>query len=163
MRLYGHNVHAWRFPVALVRTSSIFILSFACFFQLRLRSQSTYNHCRSSTFACTGQRLARARVVLWFTLGLASMKHFEFFPSDTYTSSGAVFFIYDIHLFSGMFFFHQSQPWTLWIKLYFNRSAGGMKAKSKTKLKKTTAARLIRTCDTCAHTYILHAYVMTAV
>ena len=48
--------------------------------------------CRFSAFGCTGQRLVRARVVLWSTdaPGLASMKHFACFPSDIVA---AVFFI----------------------------------------------------------------------
>ena len=87
MRLYEHNVvPAWSFPVALVKTSSIFVLYFVfSFLQLWLGSQSAYNYCRSSTFVCTGQRLVRARVVLWSIPGLASMKHFAVFSSDTYS------------------------------------------------------------------------------
>ena len=58
-----------------------------------------------------------------------------------------------------MLFFDQSQPWIYEAnKLYFYPSAGGLKTKNK----KTTTARLIRTCDTCSHTYsyILYVYIM---
>ena len=59
--------------------------------------------CRSSTFVCTGQRLVRARVMLWCTSGLASMKQFALVPSDIVT---AYFFIC-VQFFSRMFFFNQ--------------------------------------------------------
>ena len=57
--------------------------------------------CRSRTFVCTGQRLVRARVVLWCTSGLISMKHFATVPSDMV----AVYFFHLYSVFSGMFFF----------------------------------------------------------
>ena len=38
--------------------------------------------CRSIAFVCTGQRLVCARVVLWCTSGVASMKRFAIVPSD---------------------------------------------------------------------------------
>ena len=61
------------------------------------------------------------------------MKHFAIVPSDIVA---AYFFMY-IQFFSGTFFFNQSQPWIC--------------------MKQTkTTARLIRTCDTCAHPYILY-------
>ena len=73
---FSSCMHLW--PVSFFFCVSIL------FFQLRLSSQSTYNMCcRSSTFVCTGQRPVRARVVLWSTPGLASMKHLAIFPSDT--------------------------------------------------------------------------------
>ena len=53
-------------------------------------------------------RLVRARVVLWSTPVLASMKHFAIFPPDTVA---AYFFIYVVQFFSGILFFNQSQPW----------------------------------------------------
>ena len=148
MRLYEHNVvRAWSFPVALLKTSSIFILSFVFFFQLRLGSQSTYSYCRSSTFVCTGQRLVRARVVLWSTPGLASMKHFAIFSSNAY--SRGVFFYLGYYFFQACFSSTRANPGFCDAnKLYFYPSTGGLETKNKkTKQKKTTAARLIRTCS----------------
>ena len=115
IRFYEHNVvHAWSFLVALVKTCSIFVFVSFFFFQLRLGSQSTYNYCRSSTFVYAGQRLVRARVVLWSPPGLASMKHFAIFSSDTCEYSRGVFFHLDYSFFvRHMFFFNQSQPWIL--------------------------------------------------
>ena len=54
--------------------------------------------CRSSTFVCIGQRLVRARVVLWSTgtPGFSSMKHFASFPSGLVE---AYFFIYRVFSF----------------------------------------------------------------
>ena len=55
---------------------------------------------RSSTFVCTGQSLVRARVVLWCTSGLVSMKHFAIVSLRIYCIRGVFF-----HLFS-VFFRH---------------------------------------------------------
>ena len=68
---------------------------------------------RYDTLVCTGQRRARARVVLWSTPHRASMKHFEIFPSDT----GAAYFF---HLgYSALFRYfdlNQSQRWICMIQ-----------------------------------------------
>ena len=149
------QLHLWR-PVP-----SVFCVSLLFFLQLRLCSQSTENYCRRSTFVCTGQRLVHARVVLWSTPGLASMKHFAVFSSDT-TYSRGVFF----HLGYSFFFRHvslQPEPTLDFMKqtkfiLPIRRRIKNKKQKPKQK--NATAARLIRTCDTCAHTYILYVYIM---
>ena len=133
-----------------------FCFRFVFFFQLRLGSQSTYSYCRSSTFVCTGQRVVRARVVLWSTPGLASMKHFAFFSSDAY--SRGLFFHLGYSFFSGMFFFNQSQPWILWSKptLFLPlRRRIKKKKKKKEKKKRQQHVWYVR-----AHTYsyILDVY-----
>ena len=75
--------------------------------------------------------------------------------------SRGVFFYLGYSFFSGMFFFNQSQPWILWsnqtLFLPIRRRIKNQKHKNETK--KNTAARLTRTCDTCAHTYSYKLYV----
>ena len=114
---------------------------------------------RSSTFVCPGQRLVRARVVLWSTPGPASMKHFAIFPPDTY-SRGAFF-----HLGYSFFFRHvflQPEPTLDFMKqtnVIFTHPPEDYKQKQNKNKNKTTA-RLIRTCDTCAHTYVHDVFIM---
>ena len=107
-----YQLHLWR-PVLKIVTFS-FCVSF--FFQLRLGSQSTYNYSRNSRFVCTGQRLVRARVVLWSTGNpvLASMKHFASFPSDLVA---AYFFIYRVFSFFQVFYSStRANPGLVWNK-----------------------------------------------
>ena len=53
---------------------------------------------RSSTIVCTDivQRLVRARVVLWCTSDLASVKHFEIVSLRIYCSRGVFFHLYSV-------------------------------------------------------------------
>ena len=63
---------------------------------------------RFCAIVCTGRRLVRARVVVWCTSDLASMKHFAIISLRIYCSRGVFF-----HLYSVFFrhVFNQSQPW----------------------------------------------------
>ena len=110
-----------------------FHLYFAFLFwggEVRLGSQSTYKCCRSITYSCTGQRLVRARVVLWSTPGLASLKHFAIFCSDTY--SRCVFFGLVFFFFQAWFSPTRANPGFYEAnKHYFYPSAGGLKAKNR--------------------------------
>ena len=99
--------------------------------------------CRISAFVCTGQRLVRARVALWSTPGLASMKHLEAFGNFPFGYSRDVFFHLLVHRLFSFFQAFFLQP-ELTLDLY--------------ETKKTTA-RLIRTCHACAHTYIHYVYI----
>ena len=75
----------------------------------------------------------RARVVLWPTPGLASMKHFAISSSDTYEYSRGLFF----HLgysFSFRHVFLQPEPGFYEAnKNYFYPTAEGLKTKNKKK------------------------------
>ena len=64
---------------------------------------------RSSTFVCTEQRLVRVRVVLWFTYGLAPMKHSAIVSLRIYCSRGIFFNLCSVFL--RHVFLQQSQPW----------------------------------------------------
>ena len=119
----------------------LFCVSFFLFFQLRLGSQSIHNYCRSinSTLVCTGQRLVRARVVLWSTPRLARMKHFAIFSSAMYTRDEFFHLGYGIHFFQACLSstttranpgFYEAN------KLDFYQSAGGLKIKNKKKKQK---------------------------
>ena len=51
---------------------------------------------RRSTIVCTGHRLVRARVVLWCTSDLASIKHFASVSLRIYCGSGVFFHLYSV-------------------------------------------------------------------
>ena len=80
----------------------------------------------------------RARVILWSTRGLASMKHFAILSSNTYEYSRGLYFHLGIRFFSGI---SSSTRTNIGLyeanKLYFYPSAEGSKTKDKkTKQKK---------------------------
>ena len=99
-------------------------------------------YCRSinSTFVCTGQRLVRARVVLSSAPGLASIKHFAIFPSDTY-SRGVLFHLG--YSFSFRHVFLQPEPTLDFVKqkTLFYPSVGGSQ---KRKRQHVSYVRVIR-------------------
>ena len=80
----------------------------------------------------------RARVFLWPTPGLASMKHFAILSSNTYEYSRGVFFHPGIHSFPACFSSTRANFGLYEAnKLYFYPSAGGSKTiDKKTKQKK---------------------------
>ena len=91
---------------------------------------------RSSTIVCTGRGLVRARVVLCSS-DLASVEHFAIVSLRMYCSRSVFFNLYGVFsIFQAWFSSTRANPGFVRMK----------------QIKMT--ARLIRTCDTCAHPYL---------